>query len=496
MLEYTSRQVTQLIRQYEMFLKSLDILTNDLDKDKMFLQMNKIKEKLLEETNSIYEEEYMLLLGSSTYLVNEEKERLQCLIKLIEDRIAYVKEERKLHRELTGYNVDYPTILGEDKLGEFKKNIKIIDKFNENKKKENQLSVEINELDSKISEAVKKIKNNKNLNTSLEKKMISLLTKVFDKLALYKMAEYKNEIELEYRELEFSLTKAKENVKKAKSSGKEEIIIECDSLLSSITLEYEKVKEKKYILKLMEIYDNVITDYEQLLSKREEINDILVEISSSQLYSIVGEELNKQYNTIKIEKQDMNTYETLVNERDTKYNELERVTEENNSKEFREVLDELLVNEKKKHEELLQEQRKKEYEERQRKLIEEKRLEDERRKRQQLIIEERKKEQESRTKQLLEQQRKTIIVPKEESPSNDKFSNNNLISNIPKEENDKSISFNSVLEADSIPIIKNNKLTPKKVGSDKAVKIDEELREFELFPNNDDIFPSIKEREE
>ena len=165
MLEYTSRQVTQLIRQYEMFLKSLNILTSDFDKDKIYIQMNKIEEKILEETNTIYEEEYMLLLGSTTYLVNEEKERLLCLIKLIEDRIKYVKERRNKHKEATGYNVNYPEILGEDKIGEFKRNIRIIDKFNENKKKENQLSIEINELDANISEAVKKIKNNKNLNT-------------------------------------------------------------------------------------------------------------------------------------------------------------------------------------------------------------------------------------------------------------------------------------------------------------------------------------------
>lgn len=496
MLEYASRQVTQLIRQYEMFLKSLNILTNDLDKDKIFVQMTKIEEKILEETNSIYEEKYMLLLGSSTYLINEEKERLLCLIKLIEDRINYIKERRNKHKEVTGYMVEYPGVLGEDKIGEFKHNIRIIDKFNENKKKENQLSIEINDLDAKISEAVKKIKNNKSLNTNLEKKMISLLTKVFDKLELYKLTEMKDSIEEEYNELGFSLTKAKENVKKAKTSGKEELIIECDSLLSSITLEYERVKEKKYTLKLMEVYDNIISDYEQLLSKREEMNDILSEISSSYLYNLIGDELNKQYNTIKIEKQDMNTYEALVNERENKYNELESITEENNSKEFKEVLDELLVNEKRKQEELLQEQRKKEYEERQRRLIEEKRLEDERRKRQQLIIEERKKEQESRTKQLLEQQRKTVILPKTSEESENKVSYNSLTSNIPKDDTDYNLSFNSVLENDSIPIIKNNKLTPEKIGVDSAVKVEKEPSDLDIFAENDSIFPTLKDNKE
>lgn len=474
MLNYASRQVTQLIRQYEMFVKSSNIVVNEEDKTKIYQQMNKIKEKLIEQTNIIYEEEYNKLLNTKTSLINEEKERLNKIIDLIENRILYVNNERKKHQEITGYTINYSTVLGEDKLGEFKKHIKIIDKFNENKEKENNLSHEINELDSKISEAIKKIKNNKFLNTTLEKKMISLLTKTFDKLELYKLTEEKVEIDEQFNELEFSLKKAKENVKKAKLQNRDEIKLECDSLLSSVTLEYEKVKEKKYILRLMEIYDIVISDYEQLLNKREEINDILNEISSSYLYGIIGEELNKQYNTIKIEKQDMSTYESLINEREKKYNELEKITEENNSEEFRNILDELLVNEKRRQEEILKEKRKQEYEERQRKLIEDKRLEDERRKRQQLILDERKRQQEFLSKQLLEQQRKTVI--KDDLPNKSK------------------ISFNSVLEADSIPIIKNNNLTPEKVGVDKALK--ENININSVFDKENNIFPELGNNKE
>ncbi len=482
MLEYTSRQVTQLVRQYDMFLKSLNIITNDLDKEKIYMQMDKIKERILIETNNIYEEKYMMLLGSTTYLISEEKERLLCLIKLIEERIEYVKKERLRHKEITGNLIDYPKILGEDKLGEFRNHIKIIDKFNENKRKENALSIEINELDSRISEAIKKIKNNKNLNTTLEKKMIGLLSKVFDKLGYYELTKDKDNILKEYDELEFSLNKAKDNVKKAKLSGKEELVLECESLLTSVNATFSLVKEKKYILKLMEVYDNIISDYEQLLSKREEMNDILNEIQDSHLYSIVGEELTKQYNTIKIEKQDMNSYESLISERENKYEMLEKIVNENNSKEFMDVLDDLLVNEKKRQEELMQEQRKHDYEERQRRLIEEKRLEDERRKRQQLIIEERKKEQETLTKKLLEQQRKTVI-------KDNKKEEKNVVNNINNTENvEKAVSFNSVLEKDMIPIIKSNNLVNEEVGksNDEIKKIDTD----DIFMN-DNLFPEI-----
>ena len=479
MLEYTSRQITQLVRQYEMFLKSLSITTSDSDREKIYVQMNRIQERILSETNSIYEEEYMLLLGSNTYLINEERERLSKLITLIEDRIEYVNNTRQKHKELTGFNVDYPKILGEDKLGEYKNSIRIIDKFNENKKNETILSNEINELDPKISEAVKKIKNNRELNTSLEKKMITLLTKVFDKLELYSLTDEKEEIERDFEELEYSLNKAKENVKKSKLSNREELKLECDSLLSSITLEYEKVKEKKYTLRLMEIYDNVITDYEQLLNKREEMYNILNEISSSKLYSIVGEELNKQYNTIKIEKQDMSTYETLVSEREKKYSELQEILEENDSQEFKDVLDELLLNEKKRQEEFLKEQRKREYDERQKRLIEEKKLEDERRKRQQLINEERKKEQGDLTQKLIEEQNNTVIKPQETVDNNEK----------------NKVSFSSVLENDAIPIIQKQGLSNEKIGSEQVINPQETQDNNSIFLDSN-IFPVVESEKE
>ncbi len=493
MLEYTSRQITQLTRQYEMFLRSLDILASEEDKAKMCIQMSKIEEKLLVETNSLYEEKYMSLLEQETFLISEEKERLLKLIKLIEDRINYIKDERKKHKEITGYAVAYPNIMGEDRIGELKRKVKIIDKFSENLSKENVLNREINELDDKISEAVKKIKNNKYLNTSLEKKMISLLSRIFNKLDLYKLADQKDIIEAEYNELEYSLIKAKENVKKAKSKGREDLIIECDSLLSSVTLSYEQAKEKKYTLKLIEIFDNAISDYDDLLAKREEMNDILVEISNSYLYGIIGDELNKQYNTIKIEKQDMNTYETLTSEREAKYNELEKITDENNSREFREVLDVLIENEKKRQEELLQEQRKKEYEERQRKLIEEKREEDEKRRKQNQILEERKKSQEQLTKRLLEEQKRFTSEKKiEKDNKEEKIGFNSVVASIPKEKKEDTISFNSMLEVDSIPIIKNNNLKPEIVGSEKPKK-ENRVLENDMFRDQEDIFPPLKE---
>ena len=77
------------------------------------------------------------------------------------------------------------------------------------------------------------------------------------------------------------------------------------------------------------------------------MNDILNEISSSHLYNIVGEELNKQYNTIKLEGNDIKNYEFLKEERNKRNKKLYDIDEENNSKEFKDVLEELVKNENK-----------------------------------------------------------------------------------------------------------------------------------------------------
>ena len=69
-----------------------------------------------------------------------------------------------------------------------------------------------------------------------------------------------------------------------------------------------------------------------MLEKREEINNILMNITDSELYKMVGNELNKEYATIKLEQQDMATLKSLTEEREIKSGNLSDIIEENNSK--------------------------------------------------------------------------------------------------------------------------------------------------------------------
>lgn len=414
MIEYANESVIKALKQYDMLSKSLKFTTDLKQKQEICYQMTRIIQRVLEITNAIYEDKYLKVANRSTYLMDEEKNRLLELINLVNERRTYVNNQIANNVEITGISFDSGSVLGEDKIEEYKEQVKIIEKYKNNIKLNGVLKEEIADLDVSIKKANDKISSNKILNKQLESKMIKLLDNAFDKLSLFELQEREKEIDLAYTELGYSLEKAKENAKIARKDCSSDIILECDNMLASITLEYERYKEKKLILRLIEIYKNPTDGYDELLSKREEINSILSGIVSSELYLEVGEELNKEYATIKLEQQDVATLKSLMEERDSKKVTLEEINRENDSEQFKGILSNLLENEKKYQERLLLERKKREEEEKARELEEERRKQEEILRRQKALEEERKKEIEERTKQLLVEKKNPILFASKE----------------------------------------------------------------------------------
>lgn len=539
MIEYANESVTRAIKQYDMLSRSLKFTTDQKQKQDICYQMTRIIENILQMTNTIYEEKYTKIASRSTYLMDEEKNRLLELINLINERRAYINNQVTSNLELTGISLDSIGILGLDKIEEYKEQVKIIEKYQNNIKQDRILKEEIASLDISIKKANSKINTNKNLNRQLESRMISILEKAFKKLALYELQEREKEINLAYTELGYSLEQAKENAKVARKDCTPEIILECDNLLASTTLEYERYKEKKLILKLIEIYKTPVNDYEELLKKREEINTILSGIVSSELYLEVGNELNKQYATIKLEQQDVATLESLIEEKDNKTRQLENINKENNSEQFKGILATLLENEKKYQEQLIQEKNRQEEERRAKEIEEEKRKQQEIVRRQKALEEERKKEIEERTKQLLVEKKNPILFGTKEEKSNPTNQNSSNTSASKKEfkankpsaptkatersfkepipttpiqsrsnrlENNSRIDIkpsedifsrerkNTRMVDEGIPVIKNNKL------DNNVIAVKEEPKKENVFPKlqlnkEEDIFPKLPDME-
>jgi len=410
-VNYTNREVVRRLKQYDMFLSSLELTNDDLQRERICDQLDKIEKQILLETNTEYEEEYMTLLSEEPKLFSEEKARLRNIISLIEDRKKYLEERKLKHKRITGSLVELTTFLGEDKLLDFKNRLRIIEKYEDNKVKQEKIIKEMKSLDIKISEASRNVKANTRLNESLENKMIKKIDNVLEEFNLYSLVDQRSDITKKQESLKYALDMAKDNLKSARSLGDSSYIIECDSLLSEVTIEYSKYNEELNILKLIDIYDKMTSSYEELLTKREKIDEIFKNIDESEFYKRLYDELSKQYNTIKLEQRDIETYEKLKEERETMNKILYDIDEENNSKEFKLVLSELIRNEDRIKEERVRLAKRNEYNERQKRIAEEQKIEAARVRRQKLIEEARLKEQLASTERLKKLQDETVISP-------------------------------------------------------------------------------------
>ena len=519
MLEYTSREIVQAEKQYDMLLASLEYC-DEKDKEDLYIELDKIQENILSATNDIYEETYNKLISKHTSLIDEEQEKLTNIISLIEDRIKYINEKRQKHKDITGTLIEIPKVLGEEKLADYKNKIEIINKYKQNIKLKKELNKEISVLEEKEKIYLSKLKANDKINVELEAKMQDILSKSFEAMDLFSLLERTEEIELAYKELSFAKEKAMENVESAQKSFDNELIIECKNMLDSIALEYDKYFEKKMLLELLNIYDKPVDGYDELLAKREKMQDIFMNIEDSDFYKLVSSEMEKQYNTIKIEEQDVKTYREIIDDLSERKQKIEEIDFENSSDEFSEILDQLIKNEKAKQEQLLQEQRKKEYDERQRKLILENKKQEELKRKQILIDEARRKEeqrlqeekyqqelnrieeQEQRKKDepkiiptsTIEAKSKTIHVPKDivfEDGQNIKNSEDTVLNNS----NSRESLFESIYEEMKKKLDSDNSYTSYDPFEYKEETIDDIFKDIDTnhVPNNNDFsIPVIK----
>ena len=89
-MNYTSREVVRRLKQYDMFQNSLNLTNDEIQKERICDQLDKIEKQILLDTNTEYEEEYLMLLSKKAKFLDEEKTRLRSIITLINDRKEYL----------------------------------------------------------------------------------------------------------------------------------------------------------------------------------------------------------------------------------------------------------------------------------------------------------------------------------------------------------------------------------------------------------------------
>ena len=487
MISYNGSNVIQSLRQYEMFANSLRLVKSREEKNMIIKQLTKLELKIIEQTNEVYEEEYYTLYNRECGLLEDEKKRITMLIDLINQRLSYVEKRCNDHYQLTGESLDTSDVLGADTLDNLENRVKIIDKYTKNIKLQAELKNEVKSLSNKISLAEEKIDINKSLNIELESKFKELFSTVFEKLGLYQLLQEKDDIEYAYYETEKSLTLAELNLETAKTSPLN-ILYDCEEMLREVKADYVKYKDKLSILKLMELFNKEVNTYDELLAKRKQVNDLFKYIKNNDLIQAVMDTISKQYNTIMMEQQDVNTYNDLKAEKERKLEALAEIEDENESEEFQKVLKVLIENEKKRQEKILEEQRRVEEAEKKKRMEFESKQQEEILKRQKIIEEARKKEIEKRTKQMLEQQQKSVLQPKKKDTefSFETIKDNSINKDTTIEKEDTRLEKTEdekISLLDKINILDSEKNDLK----DEKVTLEEEVKETPIFKDKSDI---------
>ena len=411
MLNYNNSEVIQCLRQYEMFSNSLRLINDPNERGMIVKQLTKLETKILELTDSVYRKEYDELVNKECGLLDDEKKRIVTLINLINQRLSYVEKRCNDHYQLTGESIDAISVMGVDTLDSLEERVKIIDKYSKNVEMSKELEGDIASLTNKISLASEKLEINKSLNVELEATFKEVLKDAFMKLNLYSLLDCKDDIKYAYSETESALDLARTNLEIAKTSPKN-VLTDCEDMYNEILGDYIKFKNQISIIHLIECFENEVEDYDSLLAKRKDINEILKNINEQELLDLIMDTVNKQYSTIVMEQQDMNTYNDLVSEKERKEATLAEITNENNSEEFQAVLKVLIENERKRQEKIEEEQRRIQEEEKRKRLEIERKKQEEILRRQKIIEEARKKEMEKRTKQMLEEQQNSVLLSK------------------------------------------------------------------------------------
>jgi len=310
----------------------------------------------------------------------------------------------------------------------------------------------------------------------------------------------KEDIEYAYNETEKTLILAESNLEVAKTSPVG-LLNDCEEMLDEIRNDYDKYKDQISTLRLIEINGQIANNYDELVAKRRKVNEILKYIKNQELLDMIIDMVTKQFSTILMEQQDVNTFNDLMLERDRKAEAIDEIDAENNSEEFQNVLTDLIANERRKQEKILEEKQRIEEIEKQKRLEIQRKKQEEILKRQRIIEETRKKEIEKRTKQLLEEQNNSVLQGKKK----EKGQSVTVNTAIDKVDNEKTLDEGPMTRESFQAKFDSIKLESNKIENDQGITkeaIEQDLfAEFSSKPttddgdlNMDDLFARLNEK--
>ena len=295
-----------------------------------------------------------------TLKLEEEEKKLAVLVDYIGGRVEQRISLLSDFANVTGYDLQgLPPIKYYDKLDDYKERLKYIREYLSNIEQINKLDLEIEQADTKLNEAYitkatseeQNIKNEELLQTKFNNlvKNMDIFKEVTEENIDTKLNEAIYKVEDSKKSLDI-FTKSFTTLSGSGISVEEEQ--EYLSYVEGAEEAFYNNKEEEYLLKIYKLLMEKNSEYNQLLIKREELNDILYErinlrkelkIPNTDILGNLYDLLEKQYEDIKRQSANMNKIETLTEEISIKKEKLNDLMTENQKVEILALLREFCI---------------------------------------------------------------------------------------------------------------------------------------------------------
>lgn len=275
--------------------------------------------------------------------LEEEEKKLTILVDYIGGRVEQRISLLTDFANVTGYDLqDLPPIKYYDKLDDYKERLKYIREYLDNTNKLNTLNEEVTSADEKLEKAYKNKAISEEFNQRNEEILLNKFQHIIKSLDYFKdineeniqgrLAEIISSVEESKKSLDI-FTKSFTTLANSGISLEEEE--EYHSYVVSAEEAYYTNKEKEYMLRLYQSLIHKETEYNAIILKRESINNLLYErlnirkdlsINDTDILISLYDLLEKQYEDIKYQKEnieDIDNLNELIRVKKEEMNELE-----------------------------------------------------------------------------------------------------------------------------------------------------------------------------
>lgn len=296
-----------------------------------------------------------------TLKLEEEEQKLAVLVDYIGGRVEQRISLLSDFANITGYDLsNLPPIKYYDKLDDYKERLKYIREYLGNTEQINLLTEEIKESEVKLKEAYLNKATSEECNNRNEEILLNKFKNIIKTIA-----ELKNITE---ENLDITLNEVMSSVKESKKSL--DIFTKSFTTLSSSGISYEeeqeyksyvenakdlyyKNKELEYLLKIYQHLLNKESEYSIILEKRQKINTLLYERldlrkelnrdDATDVLSSLYDLLEKQYNEIESQRENIKNIEILNERIETKKEQLNELEQDNQKVEILSLLREFCI---------------------------------------------------------------------------------------------------------------------------------------------------------